>query len=188
VLVISGGSGGGFSLPVIEEALKSQKHGHGKVINVVFATQSVHVVGWYRDEVESLISVYGTEISLSIHITSVTDFAFGKAIGDTKRHSHHIPSESKTLSTQEDPIEPISDEAGSNTARNNRNRNESNQGRPDLPQIIAATARATADLAIFVCGPVSMLHDVRNVAAREQERILSGGERGEVYLHTERFS
>ncbi|KAL4862822.1 hypothetical protein BDV12DRAFT_206971 [Aspergillus spectabilis] len=193
VLVISGGSGGGFSLPVIEEALKSRKHSHVKVINVVLATQSVGVAGWYRDEVHSLISIYGADtnpggVSASIHVTSDQDLKLDKTPSPKDGHTHHLPSDSKTASAEEDPIEPVSGEVIADTIRADRNCNGFNKGRPNLPQIISATARKNTNLAIFACGPASMLDDVRNAAAREQERILSEVEGGEVYLHTESFS
>lgn len=66
--------------------------------------------------------------------------------------------------------------------------------RPNLPDHIEAMAASGAGgkrVGIFVCGPESMLHDVRNAAARAQRGVL-GGKGGdgleEVYLHLEPFS
>ncbi|KAL5340854.1 ferric reductase like transmembrane component-domain-containing protein [Aspergillus crustosus] len=190
VLVISGGSGGGFSLPVLEEALNRWRDGQIKVISVVFATQSGDVAEWYRDEVESLVSVYGasTSVDVATHVTS--DGESKMAEGNRKEKPYHASADSKIAARVEDQIEPVSGSGntGSDASEGDNHRNEYSKGRPDLPHAISETARKNDNLAIFACGPASMLHDVRNAAAAEQERILKGNGAGEVYLHTESFS
>ncbi|KAK0387758.1 hypothetical protein NLU13_4003 [Sarocladium strictum] len=65
-------------------------------------------------------------------------------------------------------------------------------GRPDLPSMIHEEAtramEAGESLSVFVCGPDSMLQDVRNAVAAENLRVVKGRGSGEVYLHTEHFS
>ncbi|KAK1142280.1 hypothetical protein N8T08_008025 [Aspergillus melleus] len=59
-------------------------------------------------------------------------------------------------------------------------------GRPDLPARIAEVLEQEKNkkVAIYACGPASMLFDVRNAAADAQRR----GDGGDVVLHTETFS
>ncbi|KAL3475254.1 ferric reductase like transmembrane component-domain-containing protein [Aspergillus californicus] len=211
VLIISGGSGGGFSLPVFESALRLHKErgmsneDSVREIRVIFASPSVEVAEWYRAEIEELMAEYNlnekdsSEISISIHVTSTAN---------TNRSTKLPPicSDPKTAEAgaEEDAIGSLS--PATTTSPRTSNFNKENYpsagmntsahtfsaGRPDLPTIISTSihtsqARTTA---IFACGPSSMLHDIRNAAAVEQERILksgSGSSSGEVYLHTESF-
>ncbi|CAI6334207.1 unnamed protein product [Periconia digitata] len=67
------------------------------------------------------------------------------------------------------------------------------EGRPYLPAVIAEEAASAADvgadLGVFVCGPEEMQRDVRNAVAGENLKIATGGRKGGgVYLHCEHFS
>ncbi|KAL4787603.1 ferric reductase like transmembrane component-domain-containing protein [Aspergillus varians] len=221
VVIISGGSGGGFSLPVFETALQQLRHKHVDLsgdgekevgsstrtsmstIKVVFATQSVGVARWYREEIENLRAIYGVEsdedsskfgidIDVSIHVTSPSSSSFSSSSDQDPATTTAADIENKTPAAPSQAIEPhSSSEALSHTAPNGKSsRNAFFKGRPDLPRVIATAAEFGAGkrVAVFVCGPASMLHDVRSRAADEQERILRGGSGGEVYLHSESFS
>ncbi|KAL4932338.1 ferric reductase family protein [Aspergillus undulatus] len=231
ILVISGGSGGGFSLGVFETALKDAMTAvvaNGKrSIRVIYAAHTVDVARWYREEIETLLARYGAEsklnidVDVSIHVTSrsISD-AGNNADTDIEKEINPrvIPgsgptgpttrSKKASASAEEQGTEPLSDSSlsdarenlnktGSNhTTRANANANADafHRGRPDLPSIIANAAQSEGStatgkrMAIFVCGPASMLHDVRNATATEQEKILKGVAGGEVYLHSESFS
>lgn len=207
-VIISGGSGGGFSLAVFETALQLFKtdccnpnqtvdaaEKGKKTIRVVFATQSEDVARWYREEVESLLALHGAtdiDINVSIHVTSPSY---------SSPNTNHLDIEQKEQAAgnkfnPEESVEPISSssEALSETHNADENANTSAnafaKGRPNLPRVVASSAESGAGkrVALFVCGPASMLNDVRNAAALEQERILRGGSGGDVYLHSESFS
>ncbi len=64
------------------------------------------------------------------------------------------------------------------------------KGRPQLPLIVqeerAKVAEAGQSLGVFVCGPTTMLNDVRNSVAKANLKLLNGS--GSVYLHSEHFS
>ncbi|DAA75331.1 TPA_exp: putative Ferric-chelate reductase [Trichophyton benhamiae CBS 112371] len=62
-------------------------------------------------------------------------------------------------------------------------------GRPCLAGAVASLAEQAAgkSAGIVVCGPPSMLHDIRNAAAEAQRKVLAGDVK-ELYLHTECFS
>ncbi|KAL4965311.1 ferric reductase family protein [Aspergillus stella-maris] len=217
VVIVSGGSGGGFALGVFEailaQALRRQEasgvdKGKSVSVRVIFATHTVEVARWYAAEIERLTGLYSAEdldIDVSIHVTSRSAAAPDTQLNvDTdieKETQASTGPESKSASTSEQAhdIEQLSDSSSdSPTNRNTTNDiNSFNKGRPNLPTLISniATSTPSSDsqsskrVAIFVCGPASMLHDVRSAAATEQERILKGANAGgEVYLHSESFS
>ncbi|KAL2832459.1 ferric reductase NAD binding domain-containing protein [Aspergillus cavernicola] len=189
VVIVSGGSGGGFSLPVLESALRIFKESGNanKEIQVVFASHSVDMARWYRDEIETILGASmdrannnNINISTSIHVTSTQNME-----SETDITVHSDP---KSASEETQPIESTASETPPPSTEKEGDDGTFKTGRPNLPSIIADTAaEAEKRTAIFACGPASMLHDVRNAAADEQERILRRGA-GEVYLHTESFS
>jgi hypothetical protein len=42
-------------------------------------------------------------------------------------------------------------------------------------------------LSVFVCGPGTMLSDVRNAVAAENLRVVRGDRRGGIYMYAEHF-
>lgn len=61
-------------------------------------------------------------------------------------------------------------------------------GRPPLKKALRTWSEGFGKRAcIYVCGPPGMKVDVANAAAKMQTDIWGGGEREEVYLHTESF-
>ncbi|KAL4983276.1 ferric reductase like transmembrane component-domain-containing protein [Aspergillus falconensis] len=227
VLIISGGSGGGFSLGILEAALKTstqpdcgcgnEKDRRKRSIQVVFACQRPDIAAWYRDEIESLLGLYGAkrssfdfDINVSIHVTSSSPSPSLRKDTDTDIENTLKPdqlppsgpaettttTESKTASTAEDAINPVMSTSSSSSTSEKTPITTTciprtfGQGRPPLPSIIASTTDTGKRIAIYACGPASMLHDVRNAAAAAQEGILRGNLKtgGEVYLHSESFS
>ncbi|KAL4746387.1 hypothetical protein BDW72DRAFT_185035 [Aspergillus terricola var. indicus] len=219
ILIISGGSGGGFSLGIFEAVLKTftqsdcgctTEKGARRSIQVVFACQRPDVAAWYGDEIESLLNLYGVkssnydlDIDISIHVTA--SFPSLKQDTDTdtdiEKTLKPLPSsgpaeeptktETITSSKAEDAINPVglaSTSFSSHKTPVSHVPRTFSQGRPKLPSIIASTTDTGKHVAIYVCGPASMLHDVRNAAAAAQEGILIGKTGGQVYLHSESFS
>ncbi|KAL4902776.1 hypothetical protein BDW74DRAFT_180475 [Aspergillus multicolor] len=210
VLIVSGGSGGGFSLGVFESALQTiiqpecgcgdDKATGRKSIYVIFATQTADVAAWYRDEIEALMGIYGVKdanVDVFIHVTSAS-ISSKQAISaiDTEADVEDKPlppspllgAENKTAAAAEDAINHLSSSSSSTSEKSPTTSTTFHQGRPNLPSIISETANTAKRVAIYACGPASMLHDVRNSAASAQERILKGSSGGEVYLHSESFS
>ncbi|KAL4814903.1 ferric reductase like transmembrane component-domain-containing protein [Aspergillus spinulosporus] len=218
VLIISGGSGGGFSLGILEAALRTftqsgckceAEKGERRSIQVVFACQHPDVAAWYSDEIESLLNLYGVkgsdyglDIDISIHVTSSlpslrqdtdTDTDIEKTLRPLPPSGPaEVPTQSETkTSTAEDAINQVRSTSTSSSSHKtpvSRMPRIFSQGRPKLPSIIASTTDNGKHVAIYVCGPASMLHDVRNAAAAAQEGILTGKTGGQVYLHSESFS
>ncbi|KAF5863478.1 hypothetical protein ETB97_009979 [Aspergillus alliaceus] len=185
ILVIAGGSGGGFSLAILEDALRAYENApdaQQRNIRVVFATRNTKVAEWYREEIEDKVSMYNVSaksICVSIHDTSLELAGIPVSATGTKDQPKEVA----------DVIEPALSEKGSCAADKDQHVSTVVRGpRPDLPNIITTTTAGTGSqrTAIFACGPASMLHDVRNAAAEAQKRALRG--EAEVYLHTESFS
>ncbi|KAL6238514.1 hypothetical protein BDW75DRAFT_201480 [Aspergillus navahoensis] len=217
VLIISGGSGGGFSLGILAAALMTSNRpecGYGSEkgsIQVVFACQHPDVAAWYRNEIESLLGLYGVkrsgvdlDIDVSIHVTSSSP-PLGKDtdIENAPKSVLLAPAEAptkterKTASAAEDAINPVTSTSSFSSTSSDKSPITTTripstfaQGRPTIPSIIASTTETGKRVAIYACGPASMLHDVRNAAAAAQEGILRGKLEtgGEVYLHSESFS
>ena len=62
-------------------------------------------------------------------------------------------------------------------------------GRPDIPYMLKGFEREFGKrTCVFVCGPSGMRMDVQRVVAGMQRGVWSGGQREEVYLHTENYA
>ncbi|KAG2416605.1 hypothetical protein HFD88_007820 [Aspergillus terreus] len=174
VVIVSGGSGGGFSLGMVEAAMRAGlKSG---TIQVVYATRSEAVAEWYYSEIERMMAKYkvsADRVTTSIHVT----------MDDTGSTCAAIPADSDGAKGAEDVAPVPLDNSGSEKGEIQKAQ------RPNLPAIVAAatTAGGNKRVGIYVCGSASMLHDVRNAAAEAQRRVLSDTVE-EVYLHTEPFS
>ncbi|KAJ5579997.1 Riboflavin synthase-like beta-barrel [Penicillium hispanicum] len=197
LLVIAGGSGGGFSLAMVDEALRlssleasSSTHRGRRNLQVVFSTRDVAMADWYTDEIASRLSRstmltsdsdQGYDTSVSVHVTS---------------HRTSTLSSSSTLASSEKGESPKMPQAEITTT-GSFSLNVHRNCRPDIVGLVArtvATAHAQSApsatkprIGVLVCGPASMLHDTRNAAAWAQTRTL-GGEVEELYLHSEPFA
>jgi ferric-chelate reductase len=131
------------------------------------------MASWYIEEIEtrlstSTVSSGGGDVSASVYVTSAQ-----------QEHQQQTDDESKLPSTTKPLASSMSQIAITHGPR------------PDLPTFIAGYTSPSSvrgkRVGIFVCGPASMLHDVRNAAARAQRDVLGDGAE-EVYLHLEPFS
>jgi len=183
ILVIAGGSGGGFSLSVLEETLKQPSLAHGN-IQIVFATRQQKMADWYIDEVETKLSTFNASKnnSISVYITSHNQFTHTNK--DTNvAEPEPEPTDSKNKDLMEQNLTSASTSSGSYSIAVNK------PFRPNLPEIVATATNGESGkrVGVFVCGPASMLHDTRNAAARAQSGVFRGSTE-EVFLHTEPFS
>lgn len=168
VLVIAGGSGGGFSLAVVEEALKHHALSAG-AIQVIFATRNPAMADWYNDEMHAKLSTFNAskQTSVSVHVTGEADLS----------------------SLDPDPDQPDKQPPEPRITSEGRYNLAVHRQRPNIPEIVAAAANGQSGkrVGVFVCGPASMLHDTRNATARAQQGVVNGTVE-EVFLHTEPFS
>ncbi|KAF7136997.1 hypothetical protein CNMCM5793_006748 [Aspergillus hiratsukae] len=167
VLVISGGSGGGFSLGIVDAVLASPST---PALQIIYATRAQKMAEWYTEEIETRLSTHASgDVSASVYVTSSTASA---------QQEQEVDDESKLPSSKPTATTHVAVTHGP---------------RPDLPAFITGCTSSGRGkrVGIFVCGPASMLHDVRNAAARAQRGVLGGGDGDgveEVYLHLEPFS
>ncbi|KAJ5935557.1 Riboflavin synthase-like beta-barrel [Penicillium verhagenii] len=197
LLVIAGGSGGGFSLAMVDEALrlsemeakesKNSEHGGRRNLQVVFSTRDTAIADWYAAEIES-------RLSHSTTLSSDPDNGYETAVSVHTTCRVNTASSSPSIGYEKDPSKlPPTEITTTGTFSLNVHRN----ARPDIPGLVARTV-AVGDaqgrrvgkkqrIGVLACGPASMLHDTRNAAALAQTRAL-GGEVEELYLHSEPFA
>ena len=199
VLVIGGGSGGGFSLAMIDEVLRqydlqastmtstTPAQPRLRNLQVVFSTRDASMADWFTEEIESRFPrstalpsdvKHGYETSVSVHISS-------------NRHSTFSSSTLDSEETESGKMQPTE-----TTTTGSFSLNVHRNSRPDISSLIARTvARANEQasfdgkprVGILACGPASMLHDTRNAAAQAQMRVING-EIEELYMHSEPFA
>lgn len=216
-VVISGGSGAGFTLPLIldvlirnirvratpeevRDSLDSEKNDHGKstataekspthsktghnpLLHVILATRNESLQTWYLAELAKLVDPFASLIGDKVKIR------------DTIRVDVHVTGPARALSpkdaTELGHVESHPGQSPRVTSESQPGHVTASKGRPDLPRLIReATTADDQSVGIAVCGPPSMLQDVRNGAAEAQARVLKGvsGAAREVHLHTEVF-
>lgn len=206
LLVIAGGSGGGFSLAMVDEALRlsglmsedDPEEARRKNLQVIFSTRDIAMADWYTQEIESRLSKStelsldrgaGFETSVSVHITSKTPKTpVQYSTANDSAISFSTPDPEK----EPEQKLPSPEITTTGTFSLNVHRNI----RPDIPSLLARTvtmAHAQGNhegrklrVGVLACGPASMLHDTRNAAASAQARAF-GGDVEDVYLHCEPF-
>lgn len=202
-LVLAGGSGAGWALPLIEAFLRRRdcadccdnpnpKPGaeclpasEAPSMRVVLATRDLATRNWFEEAIADLleagmVNTCPTELSVEIFYTGDED-----------------TSRPQTLQTLEDPEKGVdaivrdTDGSGSDSASEKLSRfsPRDHNARPNVKSIVASEAVAAGNqsLGVFVCGPLSMQSDVANAVAREQVQGIKGGKK-DVYLHMEHFS
>ncbi|KZT74826.1 hypothetical protein DAEQUDRAFT_659508 [Daedalea quercina L-15889] len=197
VLVVAGGSGAGFTLPVIEAVLRSnvtragvgtgdEKHSGRSAtqLRVVVTTRDARARDWYTAELAALLAAYGTRAGGGEDaLVHATVYLTGLAAADASIPSLLAGRSSSSEDGDKDKqlTEPSVAAAGIAW----------HDGRPDLPALVNTCARAGGGaMAVTVCGPANMQYDVRNAAAAVQSAVVANGSGGasEVYMHTEPFA
>lgn len=209
LLVVAGGSGAGWMLPLIELFARHATHvrdarvaEEGTLVvrrtaslRVLLATRDVLTRVWFEEAVGQIQAKYAplqasALMDVEIHLT-------------TGGNAHLRPEVTKNV-----PKSIVDQDSGSATVRSGKETTNTNddvsqpstliqgfRGRPDLRAVIRDEAAASAvaghsqnRLGIFLCGPGSMQQDVRAAAAKENARILRNSRLGSLYLHMEHFS
>ena len=193
-VIIAGGAGAGFVLPVLEEVLRkinsgSKGAGRGMVgaevgVRVVLATKSRAQGEWFRDTILELIGgMVAKGLRVEVHITG-DDSGEGKGEGAGKRHSGESSDAHEDV---EKAPEKRERDIESREASKNLGAVGMRIGRPDTAAIVReATEGWNGSVGVTVCGPEEMLFDVRNATAEAQRRVGKEG-LGEVYLYSECF-
>ncbi len=199
-LIIAGGSGAGYTLPLIEDVVRrlDGQHDTGSeekgislrprqtVLQVIVSTREHDTRRWYHEAINQLLSRYPTfSSSNSLHVSVY--FTGASSLASSDLGSSPPFGTAKGAATSDD--DGYGDSGRScldlpSTTKSNF------LSRPDLPSIIQeTTSNSGTSVGIAVCGPAGMLQDVRNSAAAAQTSIIGFGSRAkDVYLHTEHFS
>lgn len=198
ILAIAGGSGSGWVLPMISAFLKKQiiigreKSGSSGSMKVVLATRDIATCRWFAEAVRSILpqsdEVSAPRLQIELFYTGPNeDASVQKTHGQFLQKLAH-PEEAQDI--KEVSVGAASAKSGSSSASSTKLDTRQFDRRPDLSALIREEAEVTAaneQLGVFVCGPLSMQHDVRNAVAEEQLGVLKGGSKS-VYLHMEHFS
>ncbi|KAJ7150049.1 ferric reductase NAD binding domain-containing protein [Mycena crocata] len=164
VVMLAGGSGATFTLPLLtdltETLSKNETPGACKNVEFVVAVRDRESYAWMADAVHAASSLIPAGcLTTRVHVTG----------GDPKLSG-----------------------SGSDDGKSDKSEGtaEWEHGRPDLPQLVRAAAMSGARrVAVVACGPDSFLYDVRNAVADCQLAILDGfGTCTEMFLHTESYS
>lgn len=178
-IAIGGGAGAGTTLALIEDFVRFADTHMGREMKVIVATRDPGMRAWYLQALEDLAArqAQGKQVpGLSIHIhETFTENA-------VQQVEAKIKEDTKTETIQ-------SKESGPSTTE--LFNIQFFTGRPNLPVMIQQmTGQEGVSVGVVVCGPSSMIHDVREAASVAQTEILSGkpGCAREVWLHSEKFS
>lgn len=199
-LVIAGGSGAGWLLPMITtflcqtQAISDKEEAKSlRSARIVLVTRDVATHHWFEETLRELLAKFGldkmpTSLEVELYYTGPHDGTVTAA--ESGQFLQQLSEPEKAAGTEQIPVPSGSDtdnslETGRSTSVKHHN------GRPDLQSIIHAEAMSsgpTGQLGVFVCGPASMQVDVSNAVADQQIAVLRGGTAKDVYLHMEHFS
>ena len=175
-VIISGGAGAGFVLSVLEDVLRRGVAKGAMDVQVVFSTSKGEHAVWFHEQVAALLTEYKSSgVRINVHVTGEG------SVSSNKKGTRS----SEDASTQNGDIKNQKEDASSTSG--DELPNPTTKGRPDTKAIITHAIKGfKGGLGIAVCGPESMLFDVRNAVAAAQKRVGLAGPT-EVYLYSEHF-
>ncbi|KAI0730760.1 ferric reductase NAD binding domain-containing protein [Earliella scabrosa] len=163
VLLLAGGSGVTFVVPLLLDLVRSYEQGKTtcRSVHLVWAVRTNDALSWFEDALATAIKAApeGLSVSVSYYVT------------DTPV----VIDDGASASSDKD-----ADEAGAVTKHS---------GRPNLPNIVKAFCNDEGTVAIAACGPESFNCDVGSAVAACELAILRGKSAcSEIYLHQEAYS
>ncbi|KAF2167397.1 hypothetical protein M409DRAFT_66013 [Zasmidium cellare ATCC 36951] len=198
-VIIAGGSGAGWTLPIVAAHLRKlgflTSSGQGDVfpnLRLILATRNIDTKQWFEDAVRDLISTFDPEKRHSL--AEVDIFYTGNEPSFERpqlrqRSSEKVVSDEDSVSKAIAAKETIS--STSSTSSSNRNIEvRHHTARPDLLSMLneqGASLNSGTQLGVYVCGPLSMQAYVANAVAAQQLSTMKDGAR-DIYLHMEHFS
>lgn len=179
-IIIGGGAGAGLTLALIEEFIRFAPSQPEREMSVVVATRDPGMRAWYIQTLRDLLERHPQEkpiagLSICIHET----FAEGK-VQQVGAENVKVASKTENVHLKE-----------SNPSMIELFNIQLLTGRPDLQTAIQQMSKLEGvSVGVVVCGPSSMIQDVREAASVAQRDILSGksGCARELWLHSEKFS
>ena len=179
VIIISGGAGAGFVLSVLEDVLRRGAPREAMDVQVVFSTSKGEHAVWFHEQVKALLTEYkSTVVRIKVHVTG------GDSEGSVSSNKKGMRS-SKEAGTRNGENKSEKEEASS--SEGDELTKPTIMGRPDTRAVVAQAVEGfDGGVGIAVCGPESMLFDVRNAVAGAQGKVGRGGPT-EIYLYSEHF-
>lgn len=189
-LVIAGGSGAGWTLPLVlalvrqnELVQKPNESVEKKLMQIVLATRERSTCDWFQRTLARMLLDNGHD-GLPSYIEVVVYLTGSAADGA----SHGLDART---AEQKDAIIINRSATNDSDSSSLSNMNFSiRSGRPDLPATVKAASEMYVrgeQVGVYVCGPLSMQNDVANAAADVQLSALTKG-KANLVLHMEHFS
>ncbi|KAK4634831.1 Ferric/cupric reductase transmembrane component 7 [Fulvia fulva] len=200
-VVIAGGSGAGWVLPLViaflrNLQLQSIENPQRPSLRVILVTRDKATQTWFEKAVADEIaacpvdSLTAADYSIELYYTGTTeDEQYPRLTGQLQKNFDDPEKAPVIEGVPKSELESSSRSSRSDVLAKPINVRR-HDGRPDLSAIIAQEGdaqRVDSALGVFVCGPASMQSGATNAVAREQLRIMKDGSR-EMYFHCEHFS
>lgn len=184
-IIISGGAGAGFVLSVLEDVLRRGGAARGAMdVQVVFSTSKGEHAVWFHEQVAALLTEYeSTGVRIQVHVTGGDGEGSGSSNNKKgMRSSEEAGARDGDIKYEKEEEEEASSSEGDELTK------PTIMGRPDTRAVVAQAVEGFdgGGVGIAVCGPESMLFDVRNAVAGAQGKVGLGGPT-EVYLYSEHF-
>ena len=202
LLLVAGGSGAGWLLPLVELYLRQSsleqsiatgsgekaQHPAGAKAKVILATRDNAIRAWFEHAVSDLVSSYDTcrqsGLTLEIFFTGIEERS-SQAIS-SGQFLQELRDPEACVDSQLPEQQRASNELTSPGSTNSFVRQLF--GRPDLCNIVRQELVVDQEsLGVYVCGPLGMQHVVANEMAQRQLKIFREGS-GNAYLHREHFA
>lgn len=201
-LVIAGGSGAGWLLPIITAFLRRHQARNAdeemaerlppQSAKFVLATRDIGIQTWFEEAVDGLLATFDLEyvpkgLEIEVHYTGGGEVE--GAVGSQHHDLDKFSNDEKSAVAHSKPASASSDSDSSYGVAKLR-KLQHFRTRPDLAGMVrseAASSDLRGQLGVYVCGPLSMQSDVSNAVADAQVAVLKGGSK-DIYLHMEHFS
>ncbi|KXH45931.1 hypothetical protein CSAL01_09159 [Colletotrichum salicis] len=187
-LVVAGGAGAGFSLPMIEHFLKCQHQGTANPeMEVIIATRDLEFREWYCRALDDIIARYAHTEDTKAPCISISFHETGTSVETSLTSSN---PESPAYGRDKELMERSgkSAETGWQSPSDFVNL-QTYTGRPDVSAISRRAVDQPGSVGLVTCGPASLVFDLGEIAAEAQKRILQGGSgASEVWFYKENFS
>lgn len=201
-LVVAGGSGAGWVLPMISAFLRKQQRGYvsekpsdASHMKVVVATRDPATAQWFEEAVREVVATetkgeVGAQAELDVEVFYTGSKEGGQKSGGQFLQDLAHPEDAQDVKQSTFKSVDMDSSSGSDSESRTMLSFKHLERRPDLPTLVTEASSLTLpdeQLGIFLCGPLSMQSDTQNAVAAEQLKIMKGA-RKQVYLHMEHFS
>ncbi|KAI0730785.1 ferric reductase NAD binding domain-containing protein [Earliella scabrosa] len=162
VLLLAGGSGVTFVVPLLLDLVRSYEPGKTacRSVHLVWAVRTNDALSWFEDVLDNTIKALpeGLSVSISYHVTDVPAIVNDDASTASEKGAGEADAVTK------------------------------HTGRPNLPSIVKELCAEEGAVAVVACGPESFNCDVGSAVSECEMAILRGKSAcSEIYLHQEAY-